>query len=157
MRERSGHAGILGGFSDRPGCWRAQSSNPRGHGRRYLLYRGAFRARYRKLAANSIEGFINGLVVLSLAEMPAEFAWQEAVGWSIEVEGCQVTDADEATPTVRCDVTHMNAISEWLGVGPYPGAYHLKVLFPGDEFLGVPITTTSVSESHQTEFGIRRG
>jgi len=107
-----------------------------------------------EMSANSIEGFINGLIVLSLEEMPTEFAWQEAVGWTIQVEGCEVTEANEATPTVRCDVTHNNSISRALDVGPYPGSYHLKVLFSGDEMLGKPIASTSVTESHQTEFPI---
>jgi hypothetical protein len=105
-----------------------------------------------EMSANSIEGFINGLIVLSLGEMPSELAWQEAVDWTIHVEGCEVTDADETRPTVRCDVTHHNAISRALGVGPYPGSYHIKVLFAGDEMLGTPITSTSVTESHQTVF-----
>lgn len=107
-----------------------------------------------KMTDNSIEGFINGLVVLSLAEMPAEFAWQEAVEWRMQLEGCEVTEADETTPTIRCDVNHHNTISRALGVGPYPGSYHIKVLFAGDEMLGVPITATMVTESHQTEFPI---
>lgn len=107
-----------------------------------------------RMSANSTEGFINGLVVLSLGQMPAEFAWQEAVGWTMEVEGCEVTHADERRPSIRCDVIHENAISQALGVGPYPDSYHIKVLFPGDEILGVPITATSVSESHQSEFPI---
>jgi hypothetical protein len=51
-------------------------------------------------------------------------------------------------------VTHDNTISRALGVGPYSGGYHLKVLFAGDEMLGTPITSTSVTESHQTEFPI---
>ena len=107
------------------------------------------------MSANSIEGFINGLIVLSLGEMPAEFAWQDAVGWTIQVEGCEVTEADETAPTVRCDATHNNTISRALDVGPYPGRYHMKVLFAGDEMLGTPITSTTVTESHQTEFPIR--
>jgi len=106
------------------------------------------------MSANSIDGFINGLIVLSLTEMPAEFAWQQAVGWTIEVEGCEVAEADETTPTVRCDVTHDNSISRALDVGPYPGRYHLKVLFSGDEMLGKTIASTSVTESHQTEFPV---
>ena len=107
-----------------------------------------------KLAANSVEGFINGFVVLSVQEMPSEFAWQEAIGWEIALHRCQVTEADEATPTIRCDVTHSNAVSEALGVGPYEGSYHLKVRFEGDDWLGQTLTRTAVVESHQTEFPV---
>lgn len=107
-----------------------------------------------KLTAHSVDGFISGFVVLSTAAMPAEFVWQDAVGWSTEFLGCEITEPSVTTPTVRCDVTHHNAISEALGVGPYPGKYHLKVRFEGDQWLGKTLARTAVTESHQTEFPI---
>lgn len=108
----------------------------------------------KKMMANAIDGFINGFVVLSMEEMADEFEWLDAVGWSMRLDGCELTEANEDTPTVRCDVTHSDSISESLGVGPYPGSYYIKVRFPGDEVLGTPIEETVVTESHQTEFPI---
>lgn len=102
--------------------------------------------------ANGIEGHINGFVVGSLEAMPDEFAWQEAVGWVMEVQGCEVTNPELNSTTVRCDVVHQNAISQALGEGPDEGAYHMKVMYAGDEKLGVPITETTVTESLQIDF-----
>lgn len=102
--------------------------------------------------ANGVEGHINGFIVGSLEEMPDEFAWQDAVGWVMEVQGCEVTNPELSRTTIRCDVLHNNTISQALGEGPYEGAYHMKVMYAGDEKLGVPITETTVTESLQIDF-----
>lgn len=101
---------------------------------------------------NAIEGHINGFVAGSLELMPDEFAWQEAVGWTMQVDGCELTIPDVADTRIRCDVTHSDAISEALGVGPYLGSYHMKVQYAGEEKLGVPIEETTVTESLQIDF-----
>lgn len=102
--------------------------------------------------ANGIEGHVNGFIVGSLETMPEEFAWQDAVGWTTEVQDCRITVPDEVRPTIACEVTHQTAISEALGVGPYPGTYYMKIMYAGDEKLGVPITETTVTEALSFEF-----
>ena len=99
------------------------------------------------MVANAVEGHINGFIVGSLELMPEELDWQDAVGWSIEIKGCEVTNPDLANTSVECQVAHSNAISEALGEGPFEGSYTMKVMYAGDEKLGVPITETTVTES----------
>ncbi len=103
---------------------------------------------------NAIEGHINGLIVGSLGAMPDELAWQEAVGWSMEVEGCEGSHHEVGGSTVRCDVSHSNSISEALGEGPHEGAYFMKVLHAGDEKGLTPINETTVTESLQISFPV---
>jgi hypothetical protein len=105
-----------------------------------------------KMKVNAVEGHINGFIVSSLETMPSEFAWLDAIGWDMEVKGCEVTNPELSRTTIRCDVIHNNTISQALGEGPFEGAYHMKVMYAGDEKLGVPITETTVSESLQIDF-----
>ena len=104
------------------------------------------------MVANSIDGRIEGLLAQSYQTMPDEFAWQDAVGWSIEIQSCEVANPDLANTTVVCHVVHNNAISEALGEGPFPGDYSMKVNYAGDEKLGVVMTETTVTEAFNNSF-----
>ena len=102
------------------------------------------------LAANtqSIHGFIAG----SLEALPQEFAWREAVGWTVSVDNCEVTAAGEAGASVACAVSHSNAISEGLGAGPYEGVYLVRVGYPGSDEFGELLETMSVVTANPTVF-----
>ena len=99
------------------------------------------------MADHAVEGHIHGFVVGNLERMPEEFAWQEAVGWTTEVGDCELTLAQLDNTQVECTVTHQNAISQALGQGPFDGSYTMKVMYEGDNKLGVDITETTVTEA----------
>lgn len=104
------------------------------------------------MSESGIEGHVNGFFVSSLETIPDEFDWLMAVGWTTEVQGCEITNPDLTGTTVRCDVTHSDALSDALDQGPYEGAYHMRVGYAGDEKLGVTINETTVTESLFMDF-----
>lgn len=75
----------------------------------------------------AFEGHINLGLAESLAAMPDEMAWLDATGWRTEVDTCTVTSPDPANLRVTCTVTHDNAWSRALGLGPYPGEYYIRI------------------------------
>ena len=107
------------------------------------------------MSENSVEGHVNGFIVGSLELMPEELDWQDAVGWSIQIEGCEVTNPEVTNTRVECQVLHSNAISESLGEGPFEGNYIMRVMYAGDEKLGVAITETTVAEALSFTFPVQ--
>ncbi len=105
-----------------------------------------------EMKANGIDGHIQGFLGNSFETMPDEFAWQQAVGWTIEVTECEITNPDIANTRVTCHVTHSNDISRALERGPFDGAYHMRVMYEGDQKLNVTITRTTVTESLEYHF-----
>jgi hypothetical protein len=100
-----------------------------------------------------LDGHTVSILGMASVEQPeSEIAWREAVGWSTEVDECVLTNPDVRNTSITCHATHRNAISDALGVGPYWGRQHLKVLYEGDTKLGTLIDTTIVSQGFEIEF-----
>lgn len=93
---------------------------------------------------------ILGMVGVELAD--TEAAWRNAVGWTITIDGCSLSNPDVENTSIVCESTHTNALSEALGVGPYWSRQHLKVLYDGDSKLSTPIEKTIISEGLTVEF-----
>lgn len=98
----------------------------------------------------AVEGRFLGFQAGSLERLPDEFAWQDAVGWSIEIEECFTTDSDIDRARVTCQVAHSTAVSRALGVGPYQGEYHMTVSLTDGSGSGDAVVT--VADARHWEF-----
>lgn len=96
--------------------------------------------------AYALEGNMTGFWVNTPEAMAGEFAWLEAIGWTIEIHQCTVANPDLTNTKVTCDATHANAPSQALGVGPYSGQYSMTVLYAGDVRDGQTLQRNVVSE-----------
>jgi hypothetical protein len=83
------------------------------------------------IEATSVEGHVFAFTVDAFERFPDEFAWLDAIGWVLTVNDCTVTNPDVDNTTITCSVTHENAWSRALGVGPYDGEFFVGVSIPG--------------------------
>ena len=107
---------------------------------------------FEVVVANAMEGHVFGFLVDSFDLLPAEFAWREAVGWSMEVNRCEIKNPDPTNTTINCIVTHETAWSRAMDAGPYESEFPLRVLHEGDSTLRGTIERSTVSERAHAQF-----
>ena len=74
------------------------------------------------VASSAILGFTSSLDFLEL-----ERGWREAVGWTIESDGCTFENPSMDNTQIDCVLLHETDISRALGIGPFPGTLNIAV------------------------------
>jgi hypothetical protein len=88
-------------------------------------------------------------LVTSTATFDGEVAWRDALGWTAELNGCEITLPDPTRTRVTCTVTHSTDISRALGVGPYTGEYFLTIKYAGGTHFNEGLGATTVVDKEQ--------
>ena len=78
------------------------------------------------VTSHAMEGHVFGLIRDAFDRFPEEFAWLDAIGWTITVDECEITNPDPTNTKITCDVSHENAWSRALDVGPYRGEFPMR-------------------------------
>ena len=104
------------------------------------------------VTSHAVEGHVFGLIRDSFDQFPEEFAWLDAIGWTITVDGCEITNPEPANTKITCDVSHENAWSRALDVGPYRGEFPMRVMHEGDDYLGTEIQRSTVTTRTYAQF-----
>jgi len=100
----------------------------------------------------AVEGQVRGLLVGNFDTLQTEFAWLDAIGWTMTVDACVVDRPDPERTTVTCFVVIDNAWSRALGTGPYDAEFYISLTPPGGEY-GVegPFDRWTVTERLSSE------
>ena len=74
------------------------------------------------IVSSAILGFTSSLDFLEI-----EREWREAVGWTIDDNGCVWDNQSLDNTQIDCELVHQMDISRALGLGPYNGYININV------------------------------